>query len=290
MAASDSPAAFDAHATDFSLENAWFLARASQAAYDVAHLAIAVPGAWPQFAGSIAPFSNGKGDDDKGVSGFVSVDDQSGIILLCFRGTANLPGWMTDFDAFQQACPKDPLYVHYGFLRALDEVWDHVQAALPTDPGGRGVWVTGHSLGGALATLAAARLCDAKYPLNVVYTFGSPRVGNPDFCTAYQPTHYRFVNNDDIVPRVPADKLLALNRELLAFLKHPLDAGKHFTYGHTGKLKYFDHDGKLGDGLKGMAEAKDALAGTLGEMWKAKPAAFEDHRISNYIAAIEKNL
>jgi pimeloyl-ACP methyl ester carboxylesterase len=68
---------------------------------------------------------------------------------------------------------------------------------------GQTVWVTGHSLGGALATLAAARLYDAGIEPYVTCTFGAPRVLDPKAAAAYLPRLYRFVNKGDLVPTVP---------------------------------------------------------------------------------------
>jgi predicted lipase len=71
--------------------------------------------------------------------------------------------------------------------------------------------VTGHSLGAALATLAALDL-KANFPqLNIIlYNFGSPRVGNTDFASYYQSkigTSWRITNNRDIVPHYPPQLL-----------------------------------------------------------------------------------
>lgn len=71
--------------------------------------------------------------------------------------------------------------VHAGFKGQLDQVWDDVQLYL----GGlqnRRLYVTGHSLGGAMATICASRLA-ATFNINVValYTYGSPRVGDQTF-------------------------------------------------------------------------------------------------------------
>ncbi len=70
--------------------------------------------------------------------------------------------------------------------------------------------VTGHSLGGALATLAAAdirKIDDPWYSVNTeLYTYGSPRIGNEAtarFLTEQSKYSYRVTSMHDIVPRVP---------------------------------------------------------------------------------------
>ena len=62
------------------------------------------------------------------------------------------------------------------------------------------LWITGHSLGGAMATLCASRL-EEKNPK--LYTYGSPRVGGKEFCQGMDVPHWRFVNNNDVVTKVP---------------------------------------------------------------------------------------
>lgn len=47
------------------------------------------------------------------------------------------------------------------------------------------LWLTGHSLGGAMATLAAAWLAERKIPFSGAYTFGQPRVGDDNFQVAF---------------------------------------------------------------------------------------------------------
>jgi triacylglycerol lipase len=105
--------------------------------------------------------------------------------------------------------------VHQGFKRALDEVWcDGKQAGRRIiglkscldemmDQRPRPIWFTGHSLGAALATLAADRYGISQG----LYTFGSPRVGDFEFKNKFKPTHFRFVNGNDIVARVPPEVL-----------------------------------------------------------------------------------
>ena len=63
------------------------------------------------------------------------------------------------------------------------------------------IFVTGHSLGGALATLGAAYL--SGWGLAACYTFGAPRVGNKEFSSSLQTPIYRVVNPLDTVPHIP---------------------------------------------------------------------------------------
>jgi predicted lipase len=71
---------------------------------------------------------------------------------------------------------------------------------------GSKIIVTGHSLGGSLAILAAADLAKTHGKIEQVYTFGQPRVGNAAFASHYQSlvsNTFRLIDFADIVPHVP---------------------------------------------------------------------------------------
>ena len=74
---------------------------------------------------------------------------------------------------------------------------------------GRKIWLTGHSLGGALATLCAYRLHKQGVPVRGVITIGSPRVGNPafanDFNSMFGAKSTRWVDDDDFVTQIPPE-------------------------------------------------------------------------------------
>jgi pimeloyl-ACP methyl ester carboxylesterase len=82
----------------------------------------------------------------------------------------------------------------------LDDVWDELLPEIEKlQAQGLKIWITGHSLGAALATLAADRL----QAVHGLYTFGSPRVGDEAFQARFRPKAYRVVNGKDIVASVP---------------------------------------------------------------------------------------
>jgi triacylglycerol lipase len=112
--------------------------------------------------------------------------------------------WVTDFEAM-----PSPDGLHSGFEKAVETVWPAIQTAIanrtaPAQP----LFFTGHSLGGALAILAASRApLEPKVQQVVVYTFGSPRNGGDKFFDDYTPQlgdfTFRFIHGTDIVPTVP---------------------------------------------------------------------------------------
>ena len=122
--------------------------------------------------------------------------------VLVFRGTEqHAQDFKTDLGVGSFPMEKEEISVHDGFRAALDSVWSKIEAALAKldCP----IFYTGHSLGAALATLAAAR----RAP-HAVYTFGSPRVGNAAFVATldHVPNH-RVVDDLDAITSVPPESL-----------------------------------------------------------------------------------
>ena len=132
--------------------------------------------------------------------------------VLVFRGTQGLKDWIINLDVTRTAPWKDlcnDCYVHSGFNDAWQDLKEQVLPFLASLPGSARVHVTGHSLGAAVAALAAADLLHSTGTpsLASLYTFGSPRVGNKAFAawlaSSAKGRGYRVVNNRDIVPHLP---------------------------------------------------------------------------------------
>jgi hypothetical protein len=104
---------------------------------------------------------------------------------------------------------------HKGFLEALADVWEPLFVAVDTALKNkeRPLWVTGHSLGGALALLASWRFLQQFLPVHEVCTFGAPMVGNDAAAQAFQRELpgkiFRYVDAMDIVPKLPTISLIA---------------------------------------------------------------------------------
>src|SRR5205823_8259206 len=99
--------------------------------------------------------------------------------------------------------------VHRGFSSVLRHTWDRVETVLEAARD-KPLFLTGHSMGGALAVLTACRLAKAGRPPVATYTFGAPRVGDPAFCAGYALPTYRVVNRLDLVPELPLASLKRL--------------------------------------------------------------------------------
>ncbi len=138
-----------------------------------------------------------------------------------------------------------PGLVHQGFLDGLNDVWKPVSehlADLRTKLSIRHVWFTGHSLGAALATLAAQRF---DKDANQLVTFGSPLVGDAEFAKRTGAGVRRFVNNNDIVTRIPpvGRGPARIDIPILKNFSRPV-----LAYRHIGDLHYFGGDGSLQTG------------------------------------------
>jgi triacylglycerol lipase len=180
----------------FDLDTAVFLAQASAVAY------------WPTdkiqaWAKVESGFAQAAYFDSGNVQGYWCATGD--VALLAFRGTSNPGQWLRDARFFPAS--YDWGRVHIGFRNGLAEVdttlADFDAAALAA----KHVWLTGHSLGGALALIAAARLKMKTGVSALVHTYGQPSVGLNDFAERFSvelPGRlWRFVNQSDIVTRVP---------------------------------------------------------------------------------------
>jgi triacylglycerol lipase len=155
-------------------------------------------------------------------TGEVASLDTRGIIgrkgnstFIAFGGTDALvwENFWTDFD-FKLLQNSD---IHRGFQAAFEAVRPKIDvvidAAKPDVDAGRGrLFLTGHSLGAALAALAAERALERGVEPAALYTFGMPRVGGATFAARYNGrplAHrtYRLVHGLDIVARVPFPEL-----------------------------------------------------------------------------------
>lgn len=104
---------------------------------------------------------------------------------------------------------------HKGFLEALEMIWEPMLAAVNNaiKTKERPVWITGHSLGGALALMAAWRLQRSFVSIQEIVTFGAPMIGNDAAAKAFEQEFsgkiYRFVDLEDVVPHLPSVSLIA---------------------------------------------------------------------------------
>lgn len=149
--------------------------------------------------------------------------------------------------------------VHRGFKEEVDDLWPRLEEFLTTND--ETLWFAGHSLGGAMATICSGRclLSHIKANPQGLFTYGSPRVGNKRYINYFNVNHLRWVNNNDIVARVP-----------------PAWMG----YRHHGKEMYID---AAGCHRQVKSRLRDRLRGLWSGLKRFQIDYFSDHSIDRYI-------
>jgi hypothetical protein len=117
-------------------------------------------------------------------AGSIELDDAT---IVVFRGTEGGADWATNLNSMPFPQDIDGLgtvWVHVGFWRAVDSIYDDIVATIDARPEVP-VVTTGHSLGGAMAQIAALRLRADGYDVRSVHTFGAPLVGDLSVSDAF---------------------------------------------------------------------------------------------------------
>lgn len=224
--------------------------------------------------------------------GFLGVCDTHAV--LAFRGTdpVTLPNWLTVSVVRLVACGEYEGRVHHGFSYALRRTWNKVETILD-EVRDKPLFLTGHSMGGALSVLAACRLAKAGRPPVAIYTFGAPRVGDQNFCTGYALPTYRIVNRLDVVPELP---LVSVRAQLPEKPRATDDQVRRKPkravvrapgYGHVNTLVYIDRDGVLTHDADIAPWQTEAVARALATRGKSFLEGVTDHLIVNYIRSLE---
>ena len=134
------------------------------------------------------------------------IESKDDIIVVC-RGT-EVKEWndiKADLNIDRVPSRTGIGMVHRGFRNYTDKIWEPIKSHL-NQTKNKTLWMTGHSLGAAMATLMARRcVLDVQMKVPVLFTYGSPRVGNRLYIDEFnsQLTHHRWVNDGDIVTKVP---------------------------------------------------------------------------------------
>ena len=182
--------------------------------------------------------------DKGGTQAYLALTEKHGnLAVLAFRGTEKNHGDIkTDLNL--RFYRSGGVGVHNGFQQAFRQVEAEVKTAYAQLSDYK-VYITGHSLGGALAKIAT-RALDLDPGINTdnlasCYTFGSPKVGTLEFGDVIKTPIYRVVNDADAVSRLPPSyflDLLALIVRIgpVPFLRNWLD--NYNGYRHVGDMRY----------------------------------------------------
>lgn len=161
---------------------------------------------------------------------FILTDPETNNLYIAFRGTSSIQDLFTEVIAFKEKYPKDasnstlfPTKVHkgslYAYLRIKGQITEIVRKEYEQHKMAH-IYTTGHSQGGAMATICAFDL-KREFPEIelIMYNYGSMRTGNYAFARKYNelvPNTYRVVNNEDFSARQP--KLLYKHVGKLVFI------------------------------------------------------------------------
>ena len=153
----------------------------------------------------VRPFDLQRGRDVD-TQGYVAANSHR--MVVAFRGTESLPDWVTNVQAVKDPGPWGE--VHEGFQDAFLATAFVIGKTIGEIRGDRDIWITGHSLGGALAVLLAATLAENNIDVAGLYTYAAPRVGNETFARRLNESlegkpNYRVVNEGDLVPHLPSE-------------------------------------------------------------------------------------
>lgn len=199
--------------------------------------------------------------------GFITHSDE--VLLISIRGTQETEDFLTDGTAGQVQMDDYPKgnRAHAGFYKSFTVIKEFIAKYLRRFYSGQKVIVVGHSLGGAIATLVADWIkVVRKIDDTILYTYGSPRVGNTEFVKQSSLIHYRMVAENDPIPSVPGEFLSNANQAIIfggaigyasgkdkedstgyailgaiiaLFVVNKLDDDAFSTYEHHGTLRHF---------------------------------------------------
>jgi pimeloyl-ACP methyl ester carboxylesterase len=256
------------------------MARASLLAYQPpANLKQIATTAWNLASENVQVFGAG----NEQAFGFATPD----FVVIAFRGTVPkiLDTVLADariclkppsFGPLPQADPRRPLQVHCGFLAAMDGLL----AATPSNPidflaleanKNKKIFVTGHSLGAAMATLFAAKLlAEGSTRFCGLCTFGSPRVGTTAFTQwldgLLSGRSFRFVDDQDVVTRV---------------------APRELGYDHVDAVYFLNANGQMETTGAGWTQFLNTVIDAVTDFKNLAALSVDDHSMDLYVRKIE---
>lgn len=208
--------------------------------------------------------------------------------VLAFRGTeaTSIRDIKSDCKAVLTTCGSGGK-IHAGFNEAYNAVAPEIENELREGKcSGMPLFITGHSLGGALATVAAKKLPYNK--IAACYTFGAPRPGNENWVSEMKTPVYRIVNAADCVTMVPpTGALIAILARAINFISPALEkwiVSRFGGYAHGGNMRYLTNCAQGAYNDVRLLYSVDFLRRMLGFVnqglpWKKFVA---DHSISIY--------
>lgn len=197
--------------------------------------------------------------------------EHKNYLCMGFRGTDEIDDWLDNLNIIS----VDKLFgeFHKGFYNANNDIWASIfnkyQELRKAKK--RPLFITGHSLGGAMATVAAAKLVHQDLPFTAAYTFGQPRVMTREtsriFNMEAKSRFFRFQNNNDLVTRVPA---------------------RLSGYSHVGTFIYITDEKELYNDPGFWFRFVDAVDGAVEAVSEKGIDMIEDHDMADYLSAVQQ--
>ena len=240
----------------YSDRTAWLMARCSQLAYVEFET-----GQEPQLSGALKELGLDfvRGFSNNATCAYLARNDS--FAVLAFRGTtSDFRTILTDIK-IRFYRDKSGARTSTGFSEAYKLVQQGIAEAVEALEPSLPLYITGHSLGGALAAIASTRIVPSDR-IAACYTYGCPRVGDREFTLQlWKVPVYRQVHCSDVVPHAP-----------LAF-----------GYRQAGDLRYIKRNGK-------MIQDPNTIAFLCSFFFSAVTSfksIFLNHRIAGYVDALQ---
>jgi hypothetical protein len=165
-------------------------------------------------------------------------DDNRKRQIIAVRGTVNDSNWKLDKDRRGVKDQRAGVLLHSGFRKAADTIYKDVRPRLKP---GYTTYLTGHSLGGAVAAILGIYLWDDKVKVGGIMTFGQPKFTNLQGATAYQKLPIlRVVYQNDTVSLLPEKTSKSRQRFVHVGPVLNLLSGPHYIYGTAEQSIRFD--------------------------------------------------
>ena len=217
----------------------------SAAAYDPVHPQECLDNSLPSSKFQLRTVATANCDVFHECSGYVAVSHVDKAIAVTFRGSNSFNQMFVQVVEVL-ASPKTAFFegkVQTYWKRGFETLWQYMEAevkVLVSENPTYQIWVTGHSLGGAMASLASTWLGYYSFAPRknlILYTFGMPRVGNYDYALQHDQlvnNSWRVVNYDDLVPHFPSLASLSV-------INGPYHHGVEAFYSEPASSVYSEH-------------------------------------------------
>lgn len=195
--------------------------------------------------------------------------EHENYFCLAFRGTDELEDWLDNLNVFSERALFGEF--HRGFFNSVESVWEPLFAKYSElrQQKKRALFLTGHSLGGAMATIGVAKLVHADLPFTSAYTFGQPRALTTATARVFnveaKSKFFRFQNNNDLVSRAPA---------------------RLMGYSHVGTYIHILEGRELSIEPGFWLRFLDAIDGAVDDLRRVGLDGIKDHNMAEYLLAI----